>query len=141
MDLPLRVLVAAVVAGITVLAVLGGLGAAEGQQAVLRAEAAIDAVVRLAQRFYLAGGGGEELRVDLGGGVTAKVEYVRIGDVPGGAWASAAAYRVTGQPETYVVADPPVPMAGDGGPMVLGPGLHRVRIAYDGEGPVRLEAA
>ena len=52
MDLPLRVLVAAVVAGVTVPAVLGGLGAAEGQQAVLRAEQAIDAVVRVAQRFY-----------------------------------------------------------------------------------------
>lgn len=138
MDLPLRLLVAAVVAGVTLPSIFGGLSLYELQDASRRAVEAIDAIVRTAQRFYFAGGGGEDVRVDLTGGVTASVEYVRVGDVPGGPRAPSAAYKVTGQGEVFVLADPPVPMSGDDGALVLGPGRHSVRVAYEGDGPVRL---
>src|SRR3989304_6223023 len=85
MELPLRLLVAAVVVGLTVPAIHGGLNAYETAQASRTAEVAIDAVVRVAQRLYLSGGGAQDVVVDLSGGVTARVEYVRIGDTAGGA--------------------------------------------------------
>src|SRR3990172_977257 len=117
MDLPLRLLVAAVVAGLTVPTILGGLSAYETAHASRTAEVAIDAVVRVAQRLYLAGGGAQEVVVDLRGGVTAKVEYVRIGDSPGGPRAPSAVYKLTGQSEVFLLAEPPVPMAGERGPL------------------------
>jgi len=138
MDLPLRLLVSAAVVGLTAPAVLGGLAAYEAGHASLQASQAIEAVVRAAQAFYLAGDGAEDVRVDLGGGVTARVEYVAIGDAPGGPRAPSAAYKVSGQPEVFVLADPAVPMAGPGGPLRLGPGPHTVRVSYGGDGPVRL---
>lgn len=138
MELPLRVLVSAVVVGLATPAILGGLSAYESHQASLRALQAIEAIVRAAQAFFFAGGGADEIRVDLSGGVTARIEHVTIGDAPGGPRSPSATYKVSGQSEAFLLADPPVPMAGDGGPLRLGPGRHTVRIAYEGEGPVRL---
>ncbi|HKZ63771.1 MAG TPA: hypothetical protein VJ400_04940 [Thermoplasmata archaeon] len=138
MELPLRLLVAAVVVGLTVPAIHGGLNAYETAQASRTAEVAIDAVVRVAQRLYLSGGGAQDVVVDLSGGVTARVEYVRIGDTAGGPRAPSAVYKVSGAPERFLLAEPPVPMAGEAGPLDLGPGHTVVRVSYDGEGPVRL---
>jgi len=138
MDLPFRLVVSAVVVGITVPAVHGGLSAYETQQASVRAQQAIESIVRVAQVFYVAGGGAEEIRVDLAGGVTAKVEHVALGDRVGGPRAPSAAYKVTGQRETFLLSQPPVPMAGPDGPFRLGPGVHVVRVSYEGDGPVRL---
>ena len=138
MELPLRLLVSVAVVGLTAPAVLGGLSVYEAEQASGRATEAVDRIVRTAQAFYLAGDGAEDVRVDLGGGVTSRVEYVMIGDAPGGARAPSASYKVSGQAAAFVLADPPVPMAGDGGPLRLGPGAHTVRVSYDGFGPVRL---
>ena len=141
MDLPLRVLVSAVVVGLTVPAVLGAWSAYETDQASVRAVQAIDAIVRAAQQFYVAGGGAEDVRVDLGGGITARIEYVRIGDAPGGPLGPSASYRVTGQPEVLVLSDPAVPMSGLDGPLRLGSGRHVVRITFDGQGDVRVALA
>lgn len=138
MELPLRVLVSAVVVGLTVPAIMGGLAAYETQQMAVRAQQAIEAIVRAAQAFYVAGGGAEDVRIDLSGGVTAKVEYITIGDRDGGPRAPSAAYRVTGQTETFLLSDPPVPMCGGASALRLGPGVHVVRVSYDGDGPVRL---
>ncbi len=136
--LPLRLLISAVVAGLTVPAILGGLGPLEADQASVRAQREIDRIVRSAQDFYLSGGGSEDLRIDLSGGFMARVESVRIGDAPGGPFAGTASYRVTGQAEAYLVLRPAVPLAGSDAPLVLGPSMQTVRVAYDGEGPVRL---
>jgi hypothetical protein len=138
MELPLRLLISVAVAGLTAPAVLGGLSAYEAEAASASAMRAIDAVVRAAQAFYLAGDGAEDVRVDLGGGVTARVEFVSIGDAPGGARMPTASYKVSGQAVAFLLTDPPVPMAADGGPLRLGTGPHTVRVSYDGSGPVRL---
>ncbi len=122
----------------TVPAILGGLNVYEMNHASLQAEQAIDAIVRAAQAFYIAGGGAEDVRVDLSGGITAKVEYVLIGDRADGPRAPSAAYKVTGLQEALVLSDPPVPMVGDEGPLRLGPGVHTVRVSFDGDGAVRL---
>lgn len=140
MELPFRILVAAVVVGLTVPMVFAGLSAYESQQKSVRVLQAVDAVVQIAQQFHVAGGGVEEVRMDLGGGVTARVAYVTIGDASGGPLATTVRYRISGQPEAFLISDPPVPMEGEAGPLRLGPGLHVVRVSYDGEGPVRLEA-
>ncbi len=138
MELPLRVLVAAVVVGLTLPAIVSGLSAVEAAQVSARAEAAVDAIVRAAQDFYLAGGGAQTLRVDCSGGTTVRLESVSVGDVPGGPLATSARYKVSGQPAVFLLADPPVPMAADGGPLRLGPGRHTVSVSYEGVGPVRL---
>ena len=138
MELPFRVLVAAVVVGLTVPTVFSGLAAYESQQLSVRAVQAVDAVVRVAQQFYVSGGGAEDVRVDLSGGMTARIEHAVIGDVEGGPLASTARYRISGQPEGFLIADPPVPMVGEDGAFWLGPGRHVVRVSYEGEGPVRL---
>jgi len=138
MELPLRLLVSVAVAGLAVPAIVGGLSAYETGSASERALQAIDAVVRVAQSLYLAGDGAEDVRVDLGGGVTARVEYVSIGDAPGGARMPTASYKISGEAVAFLLADPPVPMATDGGPLLLAAGAHTVRVSYDGEGPVRL---
>ena len=138
MELPLRLLVAAIVAGLTIPTIVSGLSVYEAHEVSARAIRAIEAVVLVAQQFYLSGGGAEDVRVDLEGGVTAKVEYVVIGDAPDGPRAPTARFKVSGQPEVFVLSDPPVPMAGEGGPLRVGPGRHTVRVAYDGGGPVRL---
>lgn len=138
MELPLRLFVSSVVVGLTAPAVLSGLAAVEAAQASERAAAAVDALVRAAQDFYLAGGGAQAIRVDLGGGVTVHVESVTVGDAPGGPLATTATYTLSGQLPVFLLTDPPVPMAGDAGPLRLGPGPHVVRVAYEGEGPVRL---
>ena len=138
MDLPLRLLVSAVVVGLTIPAVLGGLNAYEAEAASARAVGTIDAVVRVAQRFYVSGGGSEDVRVDLRGGIAVRVEGISIGDRIGGPHATLAAYRITGRPIVFLRSDPAVPMAGDGAPLSLGPGVHAVRVSYDGAGPVRL---
>lgn len=136
--LPFQLLVSAVVVSLTVPTVFAGLSAYEVQQVSARAAAAVEAVVRVAQRFHLSGGGAQDVRVDLAGGLTARVESVAIGDVPDGAWAASARIRVSGRSEIVLVASPLVPMAGPDGPLVLGPGRHVVRVAFDGQAPVRL---
>jgi type II secretory pathway pseudopilin PulG len=138
MELPLRLLVSAIVVGVTAPAVVSGLSAVETAQASERAAAAVDALVRAAQDFYLAGGGAQAIPVDLGGGVTVRVESVTIGDAPGGPRATTAAYTLSGQPPVFLRTDPPVPMAGDAGPLRLGAGAHVVRVSFEGQGPVRL---
>ena len=138
MELPFRVLVAAVVVGLTVPTVSTGLSAYESQQLSVRAVQAVDAVVRVAQQFYVSGGGAEDVRVDLDGGITARIEHLAIGDAAGGSMAATARYQISGQREAFLIADPPVPMAGEDGPLRLGPGRHVVRVSHDGEGPVRL---
>ncbi len=137
-ELPFRVLVAAVVVALTVPTVFTGLSAYESQQLSVRAMQAVEAVVRVAQHFHVSGGGVEDVRVDLRGGITGRIERILIGDVAGGPLAATARYRVSGQQEAFLIADPPVPMAGDDGPLWLSPGLHVVRVSYEGEGPVRL---
>lgn len=138
--LPFQILVSVIVVGLTAPVVLSGLSAYEVQEVSARAAAAVEAVVRLAQRFYLSGGGAQDVRVDLEGGLTARVEHVAIGDRPGGAWAASARIQVSGQSEFVLVAAPPVPMAGPDGPLFLGPGRHWVHVSYDGQGPVRMAA-
>jgi len=138
MELPLRLLVSAVVVGLTAPVFVSGLSAVEAAQASERAAGAVDALVRAAQDFYLAGGGAQTMPVDLAGGVTVRVESVTIGDAPGGPRATTATYKLSGQPPVFLLTDPPVPMAADGGPLHLGPGAHIVRVSFDGEGPVRL---
>jgi len=138
MELPLRLLVSAVVVGLTVPAVLSGLSAYEAGQMSVRVEQGIDAIVRAAEDFYLAGGGAQTIRVDLDGGATVHVEYVIVGDAAGGPRATTAAYKLTGQQAVFLLSNPPVPMTGDQGPLRLGPGRHSVRVSYEGEGPVRL---
>jgi len=137
-DLPFRVLVAAVVVGITVPTVFAGLSAYESSQLEVRALQAVDAIVRVAQQFYVSGGGAEDVRVDLEGGLTARIEHISIGDVSGGPMATTARYQISGQREAFLVADPAVPMAGEDGPLRLAQGRHVVRVSHDGEGPVRL---
>ncbi|HYS71517.1 MAG TPA: hypothetical protein VEM95_03750 [Thermoplasmata archaeon] len=138
MELPLRLLIGAVVVGLTVPTILSGLNAYEVQQVSLQAARAVDAIVRAAQDFYLAGGGAETIPVDLGGGVSVRVEYVSLGDGPDGPRATTATYKLTGQQAVFLLTDPPVPMSGGEGPLGLGPGRHVVRVAYAGDGPVRL---
>jgi len=138
MELPLRLLVAAVVVGITVPTIVSGLSAYEAQQISLQAAQAIDAVFRAAQDFYSAGGGAQTIPVDLSGGVSVRLEYATIGDAPGGSRATTGTYKLSGQPPVFLLSDPPVPMTADGGPLRLGPGRHRVLVSYPGEGPVRL---
>lgn len=141
MELPLRLLVSAVVSGLTIPAILGGLNTYEVHRASAQAEGAIDAIVRTAQAFYFAGGGSQIVRVDLTGGITANVEHVEVGDGPGGPRAPSATYKVTGLPAVFLLSDPPVPMAGEGGPLRLGPGVHAVRVSFEGDGPVHLAVA
>lgn len=138
MELPFRVLVAAVVVGLTVPTVLTGLSAYESQQLSVRAMQAVEAVVRVAQQFFVSGGGAEDVRVDLDGGVTSRIDHVAIGDTAGGPLATTARYQISGQREAFLISDPPVPMEGTDGPLWLGPGHHVVRVSHDGEGPVRL---
>jgi|SRR5437867_1466513 len=138
MELPLRVLVSAVVVGLTVPAILSGLSAYEAGQISVRVEQGIDVIVRAAEDFYLAGGGAQTIRVDLDGGATIHVEYVLLGDAAGGPRATTASYKLTGQPVVFIRSNPPVPMEGEEGPLRLGPGRHTVRVSFEGEGPVRL---
>ena len=138
LELPFRVLVAAVVVGLTAPTVFAGLSAYESQQLSVRVLQGVDAIVQVAQQFYVSSGGAEDVRLDFGGGITARVDHVSIGDVSGGTLATTVRYRISGQPEAFLISDPPVPMEGEAGPLTLGPGLHVVRVSYDGEGPVRL---
>jgi hypothetical protein len=137
-ELPFRVLVAAVVVGLTVPTALTGLSAYESQQLSIRAMQAVESIVRVAQQFYVSGGGVEDVRVDLGGGVTARIEHVAVGDEVHGSLATTARFQISGQPEAFLLTDPPVPMAGEGGPLRLGPGRHVVRVLFEGDGPVHL---
>lgn len=138
MDLPFRIVVSAIVVGVTVPTVLAGLSAYESHQLSIRAMQAIDAIVRAAHQIHVWGGGAERVRVDLAGGLTAHIEYLLIGDVPGGPMASTARYKVSGVPEVFLISDPPVPMEGDEGPLRLGVGRYEVRVWQEYEGPVRL---
>ena len=138
MELPLRLLVSAVVVGLTLPAFVSGLSAYEAAQVSVRVQQGIDAIVRGAEDLFVAGGGAQTIHVDFGGGVTVRVEYVVLGDVPGGPRAPTATYKLTGQGPVFLLSDPPVPMAGTAGPLRLGPGSHAVRVSYEGDGPVRL---
>jgi hypothetical protein len=137
-ELPFRVLIATIVVGLTGPTALAGFSAYEGVQLSNRAVAAVDAIVRVAQQFFLSGGGAEDVPVDLLGGITARLEYARIGDVVDGPLGPSARFRISGQPETFLLADPPVPMTAGDGPLELPPGRHVVRVEYEGDGPVRL---
>ena len=139
-DLPLRLLIGIVILGLTVPAIVSGLSAYETQQMTVRVTQEIERLVQVAQQFYLSGGGAEDVRLHFDGGMTAKVESIAIGDVPGGPLATSASYRLSGQQERFLLSDPPVPMAGPDGPLRLGPGVHTVRVSYEGDGPVRLAA-
>lgn len=135
---PLRLLVATIVVGLMAPAVFSGLVAFEAQQASVGALVASDGVLRAAHALYLYGGGVRDIRVQLPHGVASRVEYVQFGDEPGGSLATTVRIKVTGQPETILLADPPVPMTAGAGALLLPAGVHRVRVSYAGEGPVRL---
>lgn len=139
MELPFRLLLAATVAGLATPAVLSGLTAYEIHQLSVKVTHAIDALVAVAHEFFVAGGGAEDVRVDLGHGIAAKVEYVAMGDAPDGPLAYLVRYKLAGQDEVVLATNPPVPLTGGEGPLSLGPGRHDIRVSYDGEGPVQLE--
>ena len=126
--LPLQLLIVMIVVGFTVPAVYAGLASSERGQLDLRVRAAVQRVVAAAQAFYLAGGGSDVVEVDLSGLLTVSVDYVVFGG-PGGN-ASLVRYRLTGEPERFVLAEhPSVPMAArDGGPLALGSGRYRVLV-------------
>lgn len=136
--LPLQLLVGVVIAGLTIPVVLAGLEAYEHQDLSRRAVEAVDSIVSLAQRLYLSGGGAQDLRVDLGAGTLATIEYLLLGDAPGGTFATAARYRIAGEPEVTLLSRPPVPISGGDGPLRIGSGSWTIRAHFEGSGPVWL---
>ena len=137
-DAPLRLLVSAIVVGLTLPAIASALSDFEAQHVALQVERELDRIVRVAQSFYIAGGGGTTVHVDLGGGIGSRLEYLDVGDAPGGPRAPSAVFKLTGHPAVFVLSDPRVPMTGGGGPLHVEAGTRAIRISYEGEGPVRL---
>jgi len=128
--LPLQLLIVAIVMGITVPVVYAGLDAYDHGQVQRRIEGELLRLTHAAQQYSIAGGGAETLALDLRGGSFTSLEYVWIGDTPGGPFANVVRYRISGEGERAIVVDrPTVSMSGpDGTTLVLGAGTIEIHL-------------
>ena len=127
--LPLQLMIVAIVAGITAPVVYAGLDAYDRGQVESRVRGELTRLARAAQQYRLAGGGAETLHLDLRGGYFVPLEWVVIGDRPGGPFQNIVRYRVGGDNRAIVVERPPVSMAGpDGAALSLVAGEVSVHI-------------
>jgi hypothetical protein len=128
--LPLQLLIVAIVAGITAPIVYAGLGAYDHGQVASRVEGEVLRLTRAAQQYAVAGGGAETLTLDFRGGLFVSVEYVWIGDRPGGSFANVVRYRISGEGERVVLVErPTVSLAGpDNRTLALGAGTYEIHL-------------
>jgi len=128
--LPLQLLIVAIVMGITVPVVYAGLDAYDHGQVQRRIEGELLRLTHAAQQYSIAGGGAETLALDLRGGSFTSLEYVWIGDRPGGPFTNVVRYRISGEGEQAIVVDrPTVSMSGPSGTtLVLGAGTIEIHL-------------
>src|SRR5438309_1199333 len=95
-----------------------------------RVEGEVLRLTRAAQQYAVAGGGAETLTLDFRGGLFASVEYVWIGDRPGGSFANVVRYRISGEGERVVLVErPAVSLAGpDNRTLALRPGAYEIHM-------------
>jgi len=128
--LPLQLMIVAVVAGLTAPVVYAGLDAYDPGQLETRVRGEVLRLTRAAQQYAIAGGGAETLALDFRGGLFTSIEYVAIGDRPGGPLANVVRYRIGGQGERIVLVDrPAVALVGpDNRTLALGAGLYAIHL-------------
>src|SRR5437899_10405324 len=94
--LPLQLMIAVSVAGITAPLVYAGLDAYDRGEVARRVEGEVLRLTRAAQQYAVAGGGGETFVLDFHNGLFVSVLYVWIGDGAGGPFANVAPDRTGG---------------------------------------------
>ncbi|OGR08743.1 MAG: hypothetical protein A2341_17935 [Deltaproteobacteria bacterium RIFOXYB12_FULL_58_9] len=135
--LPLQMAIVAVVMAISSPIIYGGLRAYESSALENKVASEAGAMAELAKLLYIGGpGNAQALEVDLRGGLTSNVDYLLVGDVPGGAYESCIRYRIKGQAEkALLIEEPNTPLCGPGGePLRLLEGTHRLMLECVSDG-------
>jgi hypothetical protein len=135
--LPLKLVIVAVIVGISTPIVYSGLHTYEKGKLDVQLRAEVGALADIARLVFSGGPGNAQIiEVDLSGGATSHVDYVLVGDVEGGAYQCCIRYRVKGSPEqSYLVEGPNVPlMSSAGAALKLLEGRHNVNLECKGSG-------
>ncbi len=108
-SIPLKLIIVAVVASMSVLPAAQALAGLEAREFVRRAEIQMDRVVTAAQILTVQGPGNvRTIGIDFRSGADVKLEELRIGDRPGGPNSSCVLLTLShGGVMTRVAADPP----------------------------------
>jgi hypothetical protein len=111
-SLPLRLLIVAVVAAMSVAPAASALEALQDRDFVSRARLAMDRVVNVAQMLSMQGpGAARTVDVDLSSEGSLRALRLSVGDAPGGAYASAVVLELSSGGKLMSLADdPPVRM-------------------------------
>lgn len=129
--LPLKIAIVVIVMAISSPIIYGSLRAYEAAKLESQMGSEASAIAELAKLLYTGGpGNAQQLTVNLRGGVTSRSDYMEIGDVPNGTYASCIRYRVRGLAmKTLLIEGPNVPMRGsDGEPLRMFEGKHSLML-------------
>lgn len=126
--LPLKLLIVAIIMGISIPAVLASWHNAERQHTEnsLRSELNY-LIVRIVQVYQAGPGNAVSVELNLESGVLSSIEYVLVGDNLESPWRSAIRWKLSGQAEDIFAIDDGIPVCStDGGALRLSPGWHSV---------------
>ena len=130
--IPLRLMIIAVVASMSVVPAAQALDGLENREFMRRADLQLERIISTAQLLAIAGPGNvRTIDLDFGGDGSVRFESVVIGDRQGGANISSAILRLsTGALKVHTATDPPVwMMAETGTGLVLTMPLTKLRMS------------
>ena len=125
--LPLKLIITALVLSITIPASVNALQAYDRMQAQENVRSEVEHLALAARQVYLGGTGSQRaIQFNPDGGMFYKLDWISIGDAPGGQNESAIFYCFgDSSTRAILISNPQVPLRGEDGDAVhLGPGRH-----------------
>lgn len=124
--LPLKLLIVAIVMGISIPAVLASWSNAERQHTENSLRSELNYLETRIVQVYQAGlGNAISVKLHIESGMLASIEYVLVGDGLDSPWRSAIRWKLSGQAESLVAIEDDIPVCSeDGNALRMSPGWH-----------------
>ncbi|UCD92270.1 MAG: hypothetical protein JSV43_08660 [Methanobacteriota archaeon] len=126
--LPFRLLIVAVIMGISIPAVLASWSNAERQHLENSLNSELNYLtVRIVQVYQAGPGNVVTVDVNLESGTFTEIEYVLVGDNLESAWRTAIRWKLSGQGENVIAIEDGIPVCSNNGDALhLSPGWHSI---------------
>lgn len=139
-EMPLQLMIVAIILAITVPMIFDALGEFSEDQVESNIEEEVRKIITAVKLSYSSGVGTSiPVSVSFSDGVLCSIEYIRLGDALNSTYESIVRFKITDQPRTYIPVEPYVPMTnqqdgGESGPLVLGSGSYRLHAVHEQRG-------
>jgi len=136
-EMPLRLMIIAIIMAITVPMIFDALGEFSEDQVESNIQEEVAKIITAIKLSYSSGVGTSiPVSVSFSDGVLCSIEYIRLGDTLNETYESIVRFKITDSPRTYVPVEPYVPITnqqdgGDSGPLVLSAGSYRLHAVHE----------